>query len=70
VGLGARAQCRQLGRLAASPDYLPLRGELLEVLNASDRIPQVRRFGPWFYNLWQDEQHPRGLWRRATLAEY
>ncbi len=59
-----------LGVLQASPDYLPLRRELLEVLNASDRIPQVRRFGPWFYNLWQDEQHPRGLWRRATLAEY
>src|SRR5262249_26966941 len=28
------------------------------------------RHGDWLYNLWQDETHKRGLWRRATLAEY
>jgi prolyl oligopeptidase len=31
-------------------------------------MPATR--GHWVYNFWQDEQHPRGLWRRATLAEY
>jgi prolyl oligopeptidase len=56
--------------LQSNPDYVPLRRELLDVLNSSDRIPQVRRFGPWLYNLWQDAQHPRGLWRRTSLAEY
>ena len=59
-----------LKALQASPNYAPLRQELLAVLNSRDRIPQVRRFGPWLYNLWQDEQHPRGLWRRTSLAEY
>ena len=59
-----------LQALQARPEYPALRQQLLEVLNSSDRIPQIRRFGPWFYNLWQDELHPRGLWRRASLAEY
>jgi prolyl oligopeptidase len=56
--------------LAHRPEYTPIRGELLEVLNAKDRIPAVTRRGNWFYNLWQDEQHKRGLWRRTTLDEY
>ncbi|MDN3920140.1 prolyl oligopeptidase family serine peptidase [Roseateles violae] len=56
--------------LQSRADYAPLREQLLGVLNAKDRIPQVRRLGPWLYNLWQDEQHKRGLWRRTSLAEY
>jgi len=51
-------------------DYSALRGELLGVLNARDRIPAVSRRGHAFYNLWQDEHHKRGLWRRTTLAEF
>ncbi|WP_077033831.1 prolyl oligopeptidase family protein [Pelomonas sp. KK5] len=57
-------------RALKGPAYEGLRADLLKVLNARDRIPGVSRLGPWFYNLWQDEQHKRGLWRRATLAEY
>ncbi|MET0517919.1 MAG: prolyl oligopeptidase family serine peptidase, partial [Burkholderiaceae bacterium] len=56
--------------LQARPEYPSLRQDMLAVLNAQDRIPQVRRMGPWFYNLWQDEQHKRGLWRRTSLDEY
>ena len=52
------------------PGFAGLRGELLEVLNASDRIPQITRRGDWLYNLWQDEDHKRGLWRRCSLDEY
>ena len=51
-------------------DYAALRSELLGVLNAKDRIPAVSRKGDAFYNLWQDENHKRGLWRRTTLAEF
>lgn len=47
-----------------------LRTELREVLDADDRIPYIRRRGEFFYNFWQDAGHPRGLWRRTTLAEY
>lgn len=56
--------------LQSRPEYKGLRKDLVEILNAKDRIPQVRRMGPWLYNLWQDEQHKRGLWRRSSLAEY
>ncbi|WP_054021865.1 prolyl oligopeptidase family serine peptidase [Piscinibacter sakaiensis] len=56
--------------LGTRPEFEPIRRELLEVLNAKDRIPAVTRRGAWLYNLWQDEQHKRGLWRRTTLAEY
>jgi prolyl oligopeptidase len=40
------------------------------VLDASDRIPGVSRRGAWLYNFWQDAKHPRGIWRRTTMAEY
>ena len=56
--------------LTARPEYGPTRAQLLEVLNASDRIPFVVRRGAWLYNFWQDEAHKRGLWRRTTLAQY
>ncbi|MET0332624.1 MAG: prolyl oligopeptidase family serine peptidase, partial [Rhizobacter sp.] len=56
--------------LTARPEYEPTRQQLLEVLNAKDRIPNVSRRGDWFYNLWQDEKNKRGLWRRTTLAEF
>ncbi len=56
--------------LTARPEYAPIRQQLLEVLNSKDRIPSVTRRGHHFYNLWRDDLHPRGLWRRTTLAEY
>ncbi|MBC7956166.1 MAG: S9 family peptidase, partial [Cytophagales bacterium] len=54
----------------ARPEYAPTKAQLLEVLNAKDRIPAVARRGEWLYNFWQDETNKRGLWRRTTLAEY
>jgi prolyl oligopeptidase len=56
--------------LTSRPEYAPIRSQVLEVLNAKDRIPYVSRRGNWLYNLWQDEAHKRGLWRRTTLSEY
>ncbi|MFN7696163.1 MAG: prolyl oligopeptidase family serine peptidase [Burkholderiales bacterium] len=58
------------GLLKSRPEYKGLRTELLEALNARDRIPGFRRMGDYVYNLWQDEKNKRGLWRRTTLAEY
>ncbi len=61
---------QSLKTLQARPEYAGIRRDLLDVLNAKDRIPFVSRKGDWLYNLWQDEQHKRGLWRRTSLAEY
>ncbi|HLH92830.1 MAG TPA: prolyl oligopeptidase family serine peptidase [Xanthobacteraceae bacterium] len=42
----------------------------LDLLNADDRIPFVSRRGRYVYNFWRDAAHPKGLWRRTTLADY
>jgi prolyl oligopeptidase len=57
-------------RLQARPDYGPMRDGLRAVLDSNARIPTVTRQGEALYNLWRDARHPRGLWRRTTLAEY
>ena len=58
------------GELTDGIRFRDLRTEIREVLDADDRIPFVRRRGSYLYNFWQDADHPRGLWRRTTLAEY
>jgi len=62
------AQTRKL--LEAEPGFTEMRQRIRDVLDSRDKIPAVTRRGAWLYNLWQDEAHPRGLWRRTTLAEY
>ncbi|WP_104203362.1 prolyl oligopeptidase family serine peptidase [Billgrantia saliphila] len=57
-------------RLADAPGFNELRDDLQAILEADDRIPFVVKRGEHFYNFWQDRDHPRGLWRRTTLAEY
>jgi prolyl oligopeptidase len=56
--------------LEAWPRFHATRDEVRQILDSKDRIPTVTRRGDWLYNFWQDDQHPRGLWRRTTLAEY
>jgi prolyl oligopeptidase len=56
--------------LMARPEYAPTRERLLQVMNSKERIPYISRRGAWFYNLWQDATHKRGLWRRTSPAEY
>ncbi|GAA4201278.1 prolyl oligopeptidase family serine peptidase [Actinocatenispora rupis] len=56
--------------LAAGSRYDGLRAGIREVLDADDRIPYITRRGDFRYNFWRDAAHPRGLWRRTTLASY
>ena len=56
--------------LEAQPRFQAMRSDFLAILDSSDKIPVISRQGDQFYNLWRDAQHPRGLWRRTTLAEY
>ncbi len=46
------------------------RRTLLDLLNADDRIPWINQCGDAVYNFWQDAAHPKGIWRRTTLADY
>src|SRR5215467_5477210 len=59
-----------VAQLSGEPRFEELRTEIRQVLDADERIPLVRRRGAYLYNFWQDEAHPRGLWRRTTLEEY
>lgn len=61
---------RSQAELCARPEYAEFQPRLLALLNSRERIPYVRRIGAHFYNFWQDAEHPRGLWRRTTLASY
>lgn len=56
--------------LEKHPRFEAMRARFLEILDSRDKIPHVTRQGDALYNLWQDASHPRGLWRRTTLAEY
>ena len=38
-------------------------------LDSNDKIAYVDKIGDHF-NLWQDADHLRGIWRRTTLAEH
>jgi prolyl oligopeptidase len=52
------------------PDMERDREAFRAALSASDKIPFVTKRGPFLYNLWQDKDNPRGLWRRTTMASY
>ncbi|HEX9081573.1 MAG TPA: prolyl oligopeptidase family serine peptidase, partial [Holophagaceae bacterium] len=56
--------------LEGTPDYHTLQDGLLKILDSTAKIPYVTPHGDWYYNLWRDAQHPRGLWRRTSPAEY
>ncbi|HET9118630.1 MAG TPA: S9 family peptidase, partial [Pseudonocardiaceae bacterium] len=59
-----------VAELTSGPRFEALRTEIREVLDSTDRIPYITRRGEYRYNFWRDREHPRGLWRRTTLAEY
>ncbi|HET6637243.1 MAG TPA: S9 family peptidase, partial [Gemmatimonadota bacterium] len=56
-------------KLASQPLYQELRSEALAALDSPSRLPNVDQMGKWIYNFWKDDQHPRGIYRRATLEE-
>ena len=56
--------------LTQHPRFAAMRERFRAILDASDRIPQISRRGDALYNFWRDADHPRGLWRRTTLASY
>ena len=55
---------------ASTPAFTTMRDQVLEVMDSAGRIPFVSKMGEFYYNFWRDGEHPLGLWRRTTLAEY
>jgi prolyl oligopeptidase len=56
--------------LEAKPGFEALRERLTAIYNSRERIPYPSKRGAFVYNFWQDDVHPRGIWRRTTLEEY
>ncbi len=60
-----------LDKLQKDPRFDQFQGEMLKILQATDRIPS-----PSFAkkghidNFWQDKDHVQGIWRRTTWASY
>ncbi|MBF6464594.1 S9 family peptidase [Nocardia beijingensis] len=57
-------------RFADSDRFRDLERRILGMLDTDTKIAYPARRGRWLYNFWRDAEHPRGLWRRTTLAEY
>jgi prolyl oligopeptidase len=56
--------------LEADPRYQAYYNEALAIAQAKDRIPFGRFLNGQVYNFWQDADHVRGVFRRASLAGY
>ena len=59
-----------LGQLKTDPRYQKNYDSILEVLDATDRIPMGSLSHGFVYNFWQDAANPKGIWRRTTVADY
>jgi prolyl oligopeptidase len=56
--------------LQADADYQKDYDAILKVLDATDRIPYGELDHQYVFNFWQDAQHPKGIWRRTSIADY
>ena len=56
--------------LEADPRYRHYYDRALAIAEAKDRIPVGSFIAGQVYNFWQDSDHVRGIWRRASLEGY
>ena len=66
----ARARNAESAKVLVTPEEAALERRLLDILDSKERIPDVNKLGPYYYNFWRDAKNPRGIWRRTTLDEY
>ncbi len=67
----ARAQnTRSLGILTGDPRFKTLQAEATEILTSNARMPHGSIHGGYVYNFWQNDEHIRGIWRRASLTSF
>ncbi len=59
-----------LDRFEANPLYAEFKATAEKILQDKERIPYGQLRGEYVYNFWRDEEHVRGIWRRAKLADY
>jgi prolyl oligopeptidase len=66
-----RAQnARTTEQFIDTADFERTRARILDFLDSDARMPRITKLGNYYYNFWKDKEHPRGVWRRTTLAQY
>lgn len=50
--------------------YRDFYDQILSAEQSKDRLDEPEFLGGNIWNFWQDGHHPRGIWRRTTLASY
>jgi prolyl oligopeptidase len=66
----AQHDTRSKQALAEGDGFKLMSDGFLKILDSKEKIPYVQKIGDHYYNFWRDHDHPRGLWRRASLSEY
>ncbi len=61
---------RTVAELEAVPEFQGSVQRFLNILDSREKIAYPGLRGKYVYNFWQDPDHVRGLWRRATLDDY
>ncbi|MFL6775325.1 MAG: prolyl oligopeptidase family serine peptidase [Sphingomicrobium sp.] len=60
-----------LAKLQKLPGFADYRGRALALLSTNQKIAEPDRIlGERVFNYWQDDQHPRGIWRVSPLAAF
>lgn len=56
--------------LESDPRFPFIKQDILNILQNSDRVPAISMEGEWVHSFWQDQNHVRGILRRATIQEF
>src|SRR5688572_14804664 len=56
--------------LTSDPGFKALEARLFAIYSSKDRIPGPNIQNDVLRNFWTDSEHPRGLWRQTTFADY
>jgi len=61
---------KSLSVLESDPRFATFNAQALAIAQARERIPFAHQIDGGLWNFWQDADHVRGIWRRATPASY
>src|SRR2546430_7111924 len=70
LALGEAQNAKATAIPQAGPSYRKYYDAILPVMEATDRIPYGDLDHQYVFNFWQDAQHPKGVWRRTSIADY
>lgn len=61
---------RTTAKFAQGRRFQQIQQTILQSLNNQANIPWGAHYHGMVYNFWQDDKHPRGIWRRTPQASY